>query len=771
MPVTTRGYSPAGILDNYYYLNSHAHIIAGDYNPDYRVSTRFTNPIDTLNTYERFYSTHISAPGMIWTTSFFPVMPNPGVPIAVGDPILGLGTNTSIAAPQIAGAVALVGSVYPWMSASELKTQIMLSGRYLDRIVTASQSFVPNTPASFFGAGALDMMGALYLHGSHNALNLDSSDYPKDEILLGKELNLTNSTIHIRGALRIQPQTNVVLDQSNSLNLYAGSSIILDDGAVLEVRLNSNTLSLNDISFTCSTPDNPGKVIFNGGITQFMSCQFNNVKIETMNGNLTVNTSAFVNSTIKAYMPQLWSGDKIANVTNSTFSNTIQINNSSNNAIYLIGFNEFLVSNNVISNYFNGLIAEECVDGMIENNSISNCQNAGVYLYHTITTINGYNSIKYNKYGVYATRYSVWSMTGNMLSYPHQEIKYNTNEEILFSSNSLPGYIRYCEIFDTNHTYDYVKSIGTPASTVDIRYNYWGTGFNASIDLYPASSFNYLPVWTPQIPTTLTMTQDETLYNSALTYESEGEFNNAEAEYRSLINTYPQSALSKNVLNTLLNIERYSDNDYQDLKSYYQTNPVSDSLEASYLSNYCNIQLSNFNESLGYFENIINNPPSVQDSLCAIVDFINLNQYMEENGTKSEYKALFKKYLPKNIKQINEFKNKIFADLTRENLSFENSTNDLPIKPVELFANYPNPFNPSTTISYSLPETSHVSLKVYNIKGQLVKTLVNGSRDKGVSKEVWHGDNDDKKPVTSGIYLYKLQINNETLTRKMMLIK
>nr|HPM03814.1 S8 family serine peptidase [Candidatus Cloacimonadota bacterium] len=388
MPVTTRGYSPAGILDNYYYLNSHAHIIAGDYNPDYRVSTRFTNPIDTLNTYERFYSTHISAPGMIWTTSFFPVMPNPGVPIAVGDPILGLGTNTSIAAPQIAGAVALVGSVYPWMSASELKTQIMLSGRYLDRIVAASQSFVPNTPASFFGAGALDMMGALYLHGSHNALNLDSSDYPKDEILLGKELNLTNSTIHIRGALRIQPQTTVVIDQSNNLNLYAGSSIILDDGAVLEVRLNSNTISLNDISFTCLTPDNPGKVIFNGGNTQFLSCQFNNVKIETMNGNLTVNTSAFVNSSIKAYMPQLWSGDKNANVTNSTFSNSIQINNSSNNAIYLIGFNEFLVSNNVISNYFNGLIAEECVDGMIENNSISNCQNAGVYLYHTITTIN-----------------------------------------------------------------------------------------------------------------------------------------------------------------------------------------------------------------------------------------------------------------------------------------------------------------------------------------------------------------------------------------------
>jgi len=362
-------------------------------------------------------------------------------------------------------------------------------------------------------------------------------------------------------------------------------------------------------------------------------------------------------------------------------------------------------------------------------------------------------------------------MTGNMLSYPHQEVKYNTNEEILFSNNSLPGYIRYCEIFDTNHTYDYVKSIGTPASTVDVRYNYWGSGFNASIDLYPASSFNYLPVWSPQIPTTLAMSQDETMYNLALTYESEGEFNNAETEYRSLINTYPQSALSKSALNTLLNIERYSDNDFQDLKSFYQTNLISDSLEASYLSNYCNIQLSNFNESLGYYENIISNPPSVQDSLCAIVDFINLNQYMEENGTKSEYKAMFKKYLPKNIKQINEFKNKIFADLTRENLSFENNTNDLPTMPVELYANYPNPFNPSTTISYSLPEASHVSLRIYNIKGQLVKTLVNGSREKGVSKEVWNGDNDDKKSVTSGIYLYKLQINNETYTRKMMLIK
>ena len=91
--------------------------------------------------------------------------------------------------------------------------------------------------------------------------------------------------------------------------------------------------------------------------------------------------------------------------------------------------------------------------------------------------------------------------------------------------------------------------------------------------------------------------------------------------------------------------------------------------------------------------------------------------------------------------------------------------------------NYPNPFNPSTTISYSIPTDGNVELIVYNIKGQKVKTLECGESlstiADGVSYSItWNGTDDNNKPVSSGIYLYKLQVNDKTLaTRKCILLK
>jgi hypothetical protein len=85
--------------------------------------------------------------------------------------------------------------------------------------------------------------------------------------------------------------------------------------------------------------------------------------------------------------------------------------------------------------------------------------------------------------------------------------------------------------------------------------------------------------------------------------------------------------------------------------------------------------------------------------------------------------------------------------------------------------NYPNPFNPSTTISYSLKEDGKVALEVYNIKGQLVKTLAGGDMNKGKQSIVWEGKDNAGTQCASGIYLYKLRTGNTTITRKMMLLK
>jgi hypothetical protein len=86
--------------------------------------------------------------------------------------------------------------------------------------------------------------------------------------------------------------------------------------------------------------------------------------------------------------------------------------------------------------------------------------------------------------------------------------------------------------------------------------------------------------------------------------------------------------------------------------------------------------------------------------------------------------------------------------------------------------NYPNPFNPQTTIAFSLKENAHVSLKVYNVAGQLVRTLVNENRVAGVYTDVqWDGKSDNGSLVSSGVYFYKLVTKNFSMTKKMVLLK
>ena len=89
---------------------------------------------------------------------------------------------------------------------------------------------------------------------------------------------------------------------------------------------------------------------------------------------------------------------------------------------------------------------------------------------------------------------------------------------------------------------------------------------------------------------------------------------------------------------------------------------------------------------------------------------------------------------------------------------------------IKLF-NFPNPFNPTTTISFSIPNDSNIELSIYNIKGQKVKTLANEQYSKGEHSIVWNGDDDKGKSVSSGIYFYKLRTKEDSKIRKMILIK
>lgn len=85
--------------------------------------------------------------------------------------------------------------------------------------------------------------------------------------------------------------------------------------------------------------------------------------------------------------------------------------------------------------------------------------------------------------------------------------------------------------------------------------------------------------------------------------------------------------------------------------------------------------------------------------------------------------------------------------------------------------NFPNPFNPTTTIEYGLPVTGNVLLKIYNVLGQEIRTLVNGSQNAGVYKILWDGKDNRGIAAASGIYLYKISTNQFHQVQKLVLIR
>jgi hypothetical protein len=102
------------------------------------------------------------------------------------------------------------------------------------------------------------------------------------------------------------------------------------------------------------------------------------------------------------------------------------------------------------------------------------------------------------------------------------------------------------------------------------------------------------------------------------------------------------------------------------------------------------------------------------------------------------------------------------------------SADNLLLTTTELIGNYPNPFNPITTISFTLPAefNENIKLTIFNLKGQKVKTfLINSSTYQPINSVIWYGTDEHNNPVSSGVYLYQLKAGNFSETKRMLLLK
>lgn len=89
----------------------------------------------------------------------------------------------------------------------------------------------------------------------------------------------------------------------------------------------------------------------------------------------------------------------------------------------------------------------------------------------------------------------------------------------------------------------------------------------------------------------------------------------------------------------------------------------------------------------------------------------------------------------------------------------------------KLAQNYPNPFNPTTTIKYTVPTRNKISIKIYDINGQMIRELINEEKSSGEYSVVWDGQNNFGSKVASGTYFYQIQTGDFSQAKKMILLK
>ena len=316
----------------------------------------------------------------------------------------------------------------------------------------------------------------------------------------------------------------------------------------------------------------------------------------------------------------------------------------------------------------------------------------------------------------------------------------------------------------------YVMCINVPPihNRVDLSYNCWKGNFIPFNDLQPSGLYIYLPYWTLGNKSAVEDSLCKAILDDAIDNIEDGDLNTAKNILEGLVSTYPDNQYATAALKRLYQIAIMMESDLGVLKSYYQDSSISEnsnlSTVAEYLAAQCDISLGNYTQAIMWFEDIIMSPPTVIDSLFAQIDLGYLYMSMPDS---TKYQCRYPGYRPTSWAAFDQTKSALIAMITGN--SYEN-TDDSNI-PAPSLSNFPNPFNPSTTIRFSIPQDSPVKLVVYNTRGQVVKTIVNDTLPKGNHSSFWNGIDEHGRAVSSGVYFYRLQAGNSTLTGKCLLLK
>jgi parallel beta-helix repeat protein len=613
--------------------------------------------------------------------------------------------------------------------------------------------------------------------------------------------------IHVTSGNQLQFLSNAIVYLLNDVKL------IIDAGASLDLQ--------NDVTIIGQSINN--QIIVNGGInigdnvtftsegvkwdlylknyeleTVFENTTFERCKLHNYGESLTIYNSLFddcyilyshrgkvnINNTVFdrtwLYLENIEDNQNLAKVSGCSFTTDITMA-----AIDLWNYNLYIIENNTIDGYYNGIQILQSGFGdskknMINDNTITNCTQRGILAYSTRGAIFK-NYISNNSYGVWLGNYSsigLYGYSGAANPAQTQEIRENDSYEVYASQYSFPFYFRYNVIVDDGNIGGEEDALvfhnGGNMSIKDVRYNCWEEipgSFNPLQDLY-GGAYIWEPTWCPGSGSGTASNPDEDMFEIAGNLFEVEDYTGAKTMYETLIEQYPQSKYAKAAMQELFALEKFVTNDYNSLKQYYNANATIQAYPylaktGDYMVSKCDIKLENWPAAISYYESIILDPETMEDSIFAIVDLGYVYFVMENSGYKSAYTGNLVQYKPESKEMFFDYRNYLLSFIPGDQISETMKGNITGLKAGALLQNVPNPFKGNTQIWYKLESESTIELNVYNYTGQLIRSISERTKTKGN-----HFIDFDATGLKNGIYFYSININGQvTDTKKMTIMK
>jgi len=553
----------------------------------------------------------------------------------------------------------------------------------------------------------------------------------------------------------------IIID--GDISIGSGVGFLAEGDAQLQIEINNTSLNLviNNAIFQKAA------IIASNNKLTITGSDFTDGGIYGFNGDFDIKNTEFDNSFV--YIADASGNENSVTISNQcSFTEVITMTY----AVKIDDYPDFTIDdcqfeNNIYSIYILNS-GDGRVGGFISDCEITGNSQTAIQVYNTDVEILN-NNISNNGYGLKILDNSNVKLSGSDSPAPTQSIEDNTWYEVFASRGSFPYYFHWNAIVDEDNLQPMVYYSGTEETILDVTNNYWGNNFNFLTDLYPSAIYDWDPVWKLN---TKSASVAESLYESAIEKIELDDFAGAKTDLKEIVSDHYSSIYAQAALKKLYNIEKYDENDYASLKTYLANEAAIQQEEeliklSAFLINFCEIKLENWQTAINWFENVIQEPELMEDSIFAIIDLGYTYLWMQNGSYKTTYSGTMTEHIPQSKEQFEDKRDYLLSLLPGDQLSEQMQFDISQLKTGELLQNVPNPFSNSTQLWYYVEKESNVVINIYDYSGKLIST-----HNEGILGTGHHKLEFNSKDLPSGIYFYNLEINGQvTDTKKMTLIR